>query len=70
MVLSWLYSTLTPDIMGQIIGFQASHDAWMALHKIFFASSKARILQLRLEFQRAKKGADPMLEYILKIKTF
>ncbi|RVW14006.1 Retrovirus-related Pol polyprotein from transposon RE1 [Vitis vinifera] len=29
----------------------------------------ARILQLRLEFQTAKKGADPMLEYILKIKT-
>ncbi|RVX17039.1 Retrovirus-related Pol polyprotein from transposon RE1 [Vitis vinifera] len=69
MVLSWLYSTLTPDIMGQIVGFQTSHDAWMALHKIFSASSKARILQLRLEFQTAKKGADPMLEYILKIKT-
>ncbi|RVW67423.1 Retrovirus-related Pol polyprotein from transposon RE1 [Vitis vinifera] len=69
MVLNWLYSTLTPDIMGQIVGFQTSHDAWMALHKIFSASSKARILQLRLEFQTTKKGADPMLEYILKIKT-
>ena len=55
--------------MGQIVGFQTPHDAWMALHKIFSASSKARILQLRLEFQTAKKGADPMLEYILKIKT-
>ena len=44
MVLSWLYSTLTLNIMGQIVGFQTSHDAWMALHKIFSASSKARIL--------------------------
>ncbi|KAJ9691425.1 hypothetical protein PVL29_013564 [Vitis rotundifolia] len=69
MVLNWLYSTLTPNIMGQIVGFQTSHDAWMALHKIFSASSKARILQLRLEFQTAEKGVDPMLEYILKIKT-
>ncbi|RVW21555.1 Retrovirus-related Pol polyprotein from transposon RE1 [Vitis vinifera] len=69
MVLSWLYSMLTPDIMGQIVGFQTSHDAWMALHKIFSTSSKARILQLRLVFQTAKKGVDPMLEYILKIKT-
>ncbi|RVW62843.1 Retrovirus-related Pol polyprotein from transposon RE2 [Vitis vinifera] len=68
MVLSWMYSTLNPDIMGQIVGFQTSHEAWMALHKIFF-SSKARIMQLRLEFQTTKKGGDSMLDYILKMKT-
>ncbi|KAL6335516.1 hypothetical protein AAG906_030644 [Vitis piasezkii] len=56
MVLSWMYSTLNPDIMGQIVGFQTSHEAWMALHKIFSASSKAQIMQLRLEFQTTKKG--------------
>ena len=55
MVLSWLYSTLTLDIMSQIVGHQTSHDAWMALQRIFFASSKARIMQLRLEFQTTKK---------------
>ena len=69
MVLSWMYSTLNPDIMGQIVGFQTSHEAWMALHKIFSASSKARIMQLRLEFQTTKKGGDSMLDYILKMKT-
>ena len=26
-------------------------------------------MQLRLEFQTAKKGADSMLEYIIRIKT-
>ncbi|RVW48987.1 Retrovirus-related Pol polyprotein from transposon TNT 1-94 [Vitis vinifera] len=69
MVLSWMYSTLNPDIMGQIVGFQTSHEAWMALHKIFSASSKARIMQLRLEFHTTKKGGDSMLDYILKMKT-
>ena len=69
MVLSWLYSTLTLDIMSQIIGHQTSHDAWMALQRIFSASSKARIMQLRLEFQTAKNGVDSTLEYILRIKT-
>nr|CAN82380.1 hypothetical protein VITISV_021579 [Vitis vinifera] len=69
MVLSWMYSTLNPDIMGQIVGFQTSHEAWMALHKIFSASSKARIMQLRLEFQTTKKGGDSMLDYILNMKT-
>ena len=61
MVLSWLYSTLTPDIMGQIVGFQTSHDAWMVVHKIFSTSSKARILQFCLEFQTTKKRVDLML---------
>ena len=69
MVLRWLYSTLTLDIMSQIIGHQTSHDAWMALQRIFSASSKARIMQLRLEFQTAKNGVDSTLEYILRIKT-
>ena len=41
----------------------------MALQRIFSASSKARIMQLCLEFQTAKKGAGFMLEYILRIKT-
>ncbi|RVW86356.1 Retrovirus-related Pol polyprotein from transposon RE1 [Vitis vinifera] len=64
-----MYSTLNPDIMGQIVGFQTSHEAWMALHKIFSTSSKARIMQLRLEFQTTKKGGDSMLDYILKMKS-
>lgn len=50
MILSWLYSSLTPEIMGQIIGPQTSHAAWNALENILSASSKARIMQLRLAF--------------------
>ena len=50
LILSWIYSTLTPDIMSQIVGYESSHEAWIALQRIFFASSKARIMQLRFEF--------------------
>ena len=28
MILSWIYSSLTPKIMGQIIGYQTSHATW------------------------------------------
>ena len=27
MILSWIYSSLTPEIMGQIVGYQSSHAA-------------------------------------------
>ncbi|RVW49671.1 hypothetical protein CK203_076696 [Vitis vinifera] len=33
----------TPEIMGQIIGYQTSHEAWFALEKTFSTSSKARV---------------------------
>ena len=69
LILSWIYSTLPPDIMSQIVGYESSHEAWIALQRIFPASSKARIMQLRLEFQTIKKGGDTMMEYILKVKT-
>ena len=68
-ILSWLYSTLTLDIMSQIVGYQTSHEAWIALQQIFSSSSKARIMQLILEFQTIKKGGESMMEYILKMKT-
>ena len=51
------------------MGYESSHEAWIALQRIFYASSKARIMQLRLEFQTIKKGGDTMMEYILKVKT-
>ena len=69
MILSWIYSALIPKIVGQIISYQTSHAAWYALKKIFSASSKARVMQLRLEFQTTRKGSLSMMEYILKLKN-
>ena len=66
---SWIYSSLAPEIMWQIIGYQTSHVAWFTLEKIFSASSKAWIMQLRLEFQTTRKGSFLMIEYILKAKN-
>ena len=69
MILSWIYSSLTPEIMGQIKVYQISHEAWSALEKIFSASSKAWVMQLQLEFQTTKKGSLSMMDYNLKLKN-
>ena len=63
-ILNWLYSTLTYDIMSQIVGYQKSHEAWITLQRIFSSSSKARIMQLILEFQTIKKGGESMIVLI------
>ena len=67
-ILSWIYSSLTPTIMAQIIGYNTSHVTWTALEKTFSSSSKARIMQLRLELQSTKKGSSSMIDYIMKVK--
>ncbi|KAJ9695793.1 hypothetical protein PVL29_010991 [Vitis rotundifolia] len=67
-ILSWIYSSLTPGIMAQIIGHNTSHSAWNALESIFSSSSRARIMQLRFELQSTKKGSMSMIDYIMKIK--
>ena len=41
----------------------------LLFNEIFSSSSKAQIMQLRLEFQTIKKGGESMMEYILKLKT-
>ncbi|KAG6792273.1 hypothetical protein POTOM_001417 [Populus tomentosa] len=51
-----------------IIGYNTSHTAWNALEKTFSFSSKARIMQLRLELQSMKKGSLSMIDYIMKVK--
>ncbi|RVX10885.1 Retrovirus-related Pol polyprotein from transposon RE1 [Vitis vinifera] len=67
-ILNWLYSSLTPAIMAQIIGHNSSHSTWNALEKTFSSSSRARIMQLRLELQSTKKGSLFMIDYIMKVK--
>ena len=39
LILSWIYSSLTPEIMAQIVGHTTSNSAWNALEKIFSSSS-------------------------------
>jgi hypothetical protein len=55
--------------MAQIIGHNSSHCAWKALEKTFSSSSRARIMQLRLELQSTKKGSMTMIDYFMKVKA-
>ncbi|RVX16039.1 Retrovirus-related Pol polyprotein from transposon RE1 [Vitis vinifera] len=54
--------------MAQIISHNSSHSTWNALEKTFSSSSRAKIMQLRLELQSTKKGSLSMIDYIMKVK--
>ena len=67
MILSWIYSFFTPDVMSQIVGLWTSHEAWTTLQRSFSTSTKEITMQLRLAFQTTKKGPLTMMEYIQKL---
>ncbi|KAL5538074.1 hypothetical protein UlMin_043114 [Ulmus minor] len=69
LILSWIYSTLTPEVMAQIVGHTTSSSTWKALEKIFSSSSRARLMQLRLQLQTTKKTSISMIDFIMKIKS-
>ncbi|KAL5568947.1 hypothetical protein UlMin_025522 [Ulmus minor] len=56
--------------MAQIIGHTTSHSTWLALEKIFSSSSRAQIMQLRLELQTLKKGSMSIMDFLMKLKSF
>lgn len=69
MILSWIYSSLSPKIMTLIMGHTTSHFALSALEKNFYASSKAHIMQQWFQFQTLKKVYFSIMEYIMKSKS-
>ncbi|KAL5763417.1 hypothetical protein ACOSP7_019681 [Xanthoceras sorbifolium] len=69
LLLSWLLSTLSPAIMGQVTECPTSCEAWSSLEKLYSQKSMAKVLQLKQQLQNTRKGSESISDYILKIKT-
>ncbi|KAL5804238.1 hypothetical protein ACOSQ3_031038 [Xanthoceras sorbifolium] len=69
LLLSWLFSTLSPAIMGQVTDCPTSFATWSTLERLYSQKSMAKVLQLKHQLQNTKKGSLSISEYFLKIKT-
>ncbi|BBH05526.1 hypothetical protein Prudu_016938 [Prunus dulcis] len=63
-----LIATLSSTAISYVIGCTSSHDMWVQLKDRFSMVTKARIFQMKSELQNIKKGADPVSQYLQKIK--
>jgi gag-polypeptide of LTR copia-type len=68
MLLEWLRSSLTREVLAQVVSAKTSADLWLMLQQSFSATSRARLSELRHKLQNTFKGASPCLEYIQKIQ--
>ena len=66
-LLSLINSTLSPQVFS-LVGITSSREVWSTLKQRFTSTSKANILNLKLELQNLKKGNDSVNKFLQKIK--
>ena len=62
-------STLTPQVLSLVVGITNSREVWNTLEQRFTSTSRANILNLKLEFQGLKKGNESVNSFLQKIKV-
>src|ERR1044072_3426929 len=67
-LLTWLQSTLTKEVLLQMIGCKHSYQLWERLHSGFFSLTEAKSRELRLELRDIKLGSKGIADYLQRIK--
>jgi hypothetical protein len=63
-----LMSSISDDMLPQVISCKTTHELWTTLDQIFTSESQACTLNLRLQLTMAKKGNLSISDYFYKIK--
>ena len=66
---SWLLSSVSSNLLSQIVGCSTSYEIWKTVKQIFSSQSAARIMQYRRELQNSRKKEASMKEYLGKNKN-
>ena len=67
-VLSYLLSSMTKEILVQVSSLEHTAEVWKAITEMFSSQSKSRVLQLRSQLSRMKKGDLSASAYYTKMK--
>ena len=67
-LLSLINSTLTPQVFSLVMGITSLREVWNTLEQRFTSTSRANILNLKLELQSLKKSNDSVNGFLQKIK--
>ena len=68
-LLSLINSTLTPQVFSIVVGVTSSREVWNTLEQRFTSTSRANILNLKLELQGIKKSNESVNSFLQKIKV-
>lgn len=66
--MSWIYSSLNEDKLGEIIGCSSAYEIWEHLRIVYESSSTAMIMGLRSQLQKIRKDGLSVSQYLAQIK--
>ncbi|KAL5782158.1 hypothetical protein ACOSP7_007187 [Xanthoceras sorbifolium] len=69
LLLCWLFSTISQDIVGQVVVSLTSFELRNTLENTYSKHSMARVLQLKQKLQNVKKGSSAISEFFIQIKS-
>ncbi|KAL4290610.1 hypothetical protein GQ457_14G000610 [Hibiscus cannabinus] len=65
---SWLLSTVSSDVLPQLVGAETSAEIWSVISGLYSKMSTTKIMHLHCKLRSMKKGALRMREYTVKVK--
>ncbi|XP_041995621.1 uncharacterized protein LOC121745715 [Salvia splendens] len=66
---AWLLSSLSESALILVVGLKTTKDIWNALQTNYARQSRAKVMQIKLQWQNTKKESLSMQEYLNKMKT-
>ena len=69
MLLSWLQSTLTKEILARVLGANHAYELWDKLFAYFQKQTRAKARHLRVELRSCSLESSTIKEYLLRIRT-
>jgi hypothetical protein len=69
-VLSWIYGSISPDLLGIIMHpGSTARTIWDAIKNLFHSNKKHRAIQLEADFRNTPQGDLSISDYCAKLKT-
>ncbi|KAL4308549.1 hypothetical protein GQ457_01G028360 [Hibiscus cannabinus] len=65
---SWLLSTVSADILPQLVGAETTAAVWGAITKLYSSHSTTKVMNLHCRLRSLKKGTLSMREYTMAVK--
>jgi hypothetical protein len=69
LVMSAMLASLSESVLAQVVGCTSACDVWCAVERAFAASSRAQIMQIRMQLANIQKKDMSIAEYFRKVKS-
>ncbi|KAJ1692760.1 hypothetical protein LUZ63_009458 [Rhynchospora breviuscula] len=69
LLLSWLRASLSEPIQAQVVSCSTSANLWTMLQQQFATNSRARLIDLKRQFQSAHKGGSSCTDFLRQVRT-